>query len=89
MLTLPKNLSLKVIKSDSYCLRVWYSFIFDSFGSSQAVYRNLWYIESLYSVVCEGNLFIFGLVCYFCPGSQKINILTAKYKQISNEQAVW
>ena len=34
----------------------------------------------------EGNLFIFGLVCYFCPGSQKINILTAQYKRISNEQ---
>jgi hypothetical protein len=36
----------------------------------------------------EGNLFIFGLVCYFCPGSQKINILTSQYKRISNEQAV-
>jgi hypothetical protein len=36
----------------------------------------------------EGNLFIFGLVCYICPGSQKINILTAQYKKISNEQAV-
>ncbi len=29
-----------------YCLCVWYTFIFDSFGASQAVYRNLWYIES-------------------------------------------
>jgi hypothetical protein len=36
----------------------------------------------------EGNLFIFGLVCYICPGSQKINILTAQYKQISNDLAV-
>ncbi len=37
----------------------------------------------------EGNLFIFGLVCYFCPpGSQKINILTAQYKWTSKEQGV-
>ncbi len=36
----------------------------------------------------EENLFIFGLVCYFCPGSQKINMLTAQYKQISNKQGV-
>jgi hypothetical protein len=36
----------------------------------------------------EGNLFIFGLVCYFCPGSQKINILTNQYEQISDEQGV-
>ncbi len=31
----------------TYCLRVSYSFIFDSFGASQAVYRNLCYIKSL------------------------------------------
>ncbi len=36
-----------------------------------------------------GNLFILGLVCYFCPGSQKVNILTAQYKRISDEQAVY
>jgi hypothetical protein len=36
----------------------------------------------------EGNLFIFVPVCYICPGSQKINILTAQYKRISKEQAV-
>jgi hypothetical protein len=36
----------------------------------------------------EGNLFIFGLVCYICPDNQKINILTAQYKRISNEQTV-
>jgi hypothetical protein len=35
------------------------------------------------------NLFIFGLVCYSSPGSQKINILTAQYKRISNAQAVY
>jgi hypothetical protein len=35
-----------------------------------------------------GNLFIFWLVCYFGPGSQKINILTAQYEQISDEQGV-
>jgi hypothetical protein len=34
------------------------------------------------------NLFILGLVCYLCPGSKKINILTAQYKRISNEQWV-
>ncbi len=37
----------------------------------------------------EGNLFIFGLVCYICPGRQKIKILIAQYKQISNKQAVY
>jgi hypothetical protein len=26
----------------------------------------------------EGNLFILGLVCYFCSGTPKINILTAQ-----------
>jgi hypothetical protein len=36
----------------------------------------------------EGNLFIFGLVCYLGTGSQKINILTAQDKRISNKQAV-
>jgi hypothetical protein len=36
----------------------------------------------------EEILFTFGLVCYFCPGSQKINILTVQYKQISEEQGV-
>ena len=30
----------------------------------------------------------FGLICYFCPGSLKINILTAQYQQIFNEQAL-
>ncbi len=29
-----------------YCLLVWYSFIFDPFGASQAVHRCLWYIKS-------------------------------------------
>ncbi len=39
--------------TQSYCLRVWYSFIFDSFGTSQAVYRNLWYIKSpLWKEIC-------------------------------------
>jgi hypothetical protein len=36
----------------------------------------------------EGNLFIFGLVYFFCPDGQKINILIAQYKQISNKQGV-
>jgi hypothetical protein len=63
-----------------YCL-----FIFDSFGASQAVYINLWYKEA---PLWKENLLIFGLICYFCPGSQKINILTAQYKRISNAQAV-
>jgi hypothetical protein len=36
----------------------------------------------------EGNLFTFGLICYFCPGSQKIKIMTSKYKWISNKQGV-
>ncbi len=35
-----------------------------------------------------GNLFIFGLACYFCPGKEKINILTSQFKRISNEQGV-
>jgi hypothetical protein len=33
----------------------------------------------------EGNFFTFGLIYNFCAGSQKINILTAQNKQISNE----
>jgi hypothetical protein len=52
-------------------------FIFDSFGASQAIYRNLWYIESP----------LWKEICLF-SSSQKINILTAQYKRISNEQAV-
>ena len=37
----------------SYCLVVRYLFIFDSFGTSQAVCRNLWYIKSpLLKVIC-------------------------------------
>ncbi len=36
----------------------------------------------------RGNLFIFGLVSYFCPDSQKINILTAQYERISDDQGV-
>ncbi len=55
------SLMSKTIKT--YCMRIWYSFIFVSFGASQAVYRNLWYIESpLWKEIC----FVF-----FCPGSQK------------------
>ncbi len=34
-------------------------------------------------------MFIFGLVCYFWPGSQKVNILTAQYERISDEQALY
>ncbi len=36
----------------------------------------------------ECNLFTFGLICDFCPGSQKINILTAQCKRIFNDQGV-
>jgi hypothetical protein len=43
-------------------------------------------VHRIFSV--EGNLFIFRLLCYICSGSQKINILTAQSKRISNEQAV-
>ncbi len=33
--------------------QVWYSFIFDSLGASQAVYRNLWYMKSpLWEKIC-------------------------------------
>jgi hypothetical protein len=32
----------------------------------------------------EGNLFTFGLICYFCPGSQK-KFSPAQDKGISNE----
>ncbi len=28
----------------------------------------------------EGNLLTCGHICYFCPGNQKINILTSQYK---------
>ncbi len=28
-----------------YCLLVRYSFIFDSFRASQAIYKNLWYVS--------------------------------------------
>ncbi len=36
-----------------YCLIISYSFKFDSFEASQAVYRNLWYIKSpLWKVIC-------------------------------------
>ncbi len=37
----------------------------------------------------EGSLFAFGQICYFCTGSQKINILTVQYRRISNEQGVY
>ncbi len=37
----------------------------------------------------EGNLFIFGLVCYFCPGSQKNQHLTAQKIRISKEKGVY
>jgi hypothetical protein len=33
------------------------------------------------NILCEENLFIFELVCYFCPGSQKINILTTRMNE--------
>jgi hypothetical protein len=36
----------------------------------------------------EGDLFAYGLICYFYPGSQKISILTAQNKGISKEQGV-
>ncbi len=47
--------------NNMYCLLVWNSFIFDSFG------QNNWAVNKISSV--EGNLFIFGLICYFCPSS--------------------
>ncbi len=54
-----------------YCLLVRYSFIFDSFGASRAVYRNLWYINSpRWEEIC----LLLG------------NNLTARFKQIYNEQ---
>ncbi len=43
-------------------------------------------VQTISSV--KSNLFTFGLVCYFCPSSQKINILNANYKRIFNAQAV-
>ncbi len=52
-----------------YCLLVRYLFIFDSFGASQAVYRNLWwYIKSPLRKVISLQL---GWSVFFCPGSQK------------------
>ncbi len=33
-------------------------------------------VRKIHSV--EGNLFTFGLICYFCPDGQKNNILTAQ-----------
>jgi hypothetical protein len=41
-----------------------------------------------YNLLCGRKCFFLGLVCYFCTASPKINILTAQYKQISNEQGV-
>ncbi len=60
-------------------------FIFDSFGASQAAYRNLWYIESpLWKEIC---LFL-GKFVISTQVAQKINILTAQYKRTSSEQGV-
>jgi hypothetical protein len=70
----------------TYCLLVGCLFIFESFGPSQADYRNQSVVQEIPSI--EGILFTFKLICYFCPGSQKINILTAQYKQISREYCI-
>jgi hypothetical protein len=59
---------------------------FDSFGASQAVYRNLWYIEApLWKEIC---LFL-GWFVISAQVAKKINILTAQIKRISNTQAVF
>jgi hypothetical protein len=63
-------------------LTVRYLFIlFDSFGTNQAVYRNLWYIKSpLWNEIC----LIFGLIYYFCPGSTNTTFLLPDiYEQAS------
>ncbi len=60
--------SLPIIVLDRYCLLVRYLFIFDSFGASQAFYRNLWYLK-VPSI--EDYLFALELICCFCTGSQK------------------
>ncbi len=68
----------------TYCLGVWYSFIFDSFGASHAVYRNLWYIKfPLWKEIC-----FLGAYLLFLPRYTKINILAAQYQRISNMQGV-
>jgi hypothetical protein len=48
-----------------YCLLVWYSFIFDSFGASQAVNKTCG------NLLCGRKFVYFGAIYYFCPGGQK------------------
>jgi hypothetical protein len=66
-------------------LLLWYSFIFESFGESQAVYKNIWYVKStLWKVIC----LLLGLFVIFAQAAPQKNILSAQYKQISKEQGV-
>ncbi len=56
------------------CLLIRYSFIFDSFGASQAVCKNLWYITSpLWKIIC----LLLGWYVVYVQAAQKINILLA------------
>ncbi len=52
--------------SPKCCLLVRCLSIFDSFGASQAVHRNLWYKKIPF---IEASLFTFGLICHCCPGT--------------------
>ncbi len=68
-----------------YCKLVRYSFIFDSFRASQAVYRNLWYIKSpLWKVIC----LLLGWFATSAQVAKRSNILTAQNKRISNKHGV-
>ncbi len=74
----------KITNVDTYYLLDWSSFIFDSFGSSQAAYGNLWYIK----FPLWKEIFYFQANLLFLTRHPKNNILTAQYKQIFNEQGV-
>ncbi len=47
------QIPVKTYMFEGLCVCVRYWFIFDSFGASQIVYRNLWYVESpLLKIIC-------------------------------------
>ncbi len=59
-----KGLAIVDIHIYNYCLSVWYSFILSKPGSLKKPEVHIISFR-------ESNLFILGLVCYFCPISQK------------------
>ncbi len=79
------NINIITVLCTVYCLLVWYSLIFDSYRTSQVVYRNLWYIKSpMRKAIC----LLLGWFVISAKAAKKINILTTQYKRIPNEQGV-